>query len=55
MNRVVIVFNEGYANLEANRLWESGDYIKAYNDDKLVGIFRIDEIKMAYKSEKGGK
>ena len=53
MNRVVIVFNEGYANLEANKIQECGDYIKAYNNDDLVGIFRISEIKMAYKSERG--
>ena len=55
MNRVVIYFNEGYVNLEANKIQETKSYIRIYKNDNLVGIFRKSEIKMIYKSERGGR
>ena len=54
MNRVVIYFNEGYVNLEADKIQETKSYIRVYNNDNLIGIFRKNEIRMVYKSAKGG-
>lgn len=54
MNRVIIYFNEGYVNLEADKIQETKSYIRVYNNDTLIGIFRKNEIRMVYKSAKGG-
>jgi hypothetical protein len=54
LNRVVIYFNEGYVNLEADRIQETKSYIRVYKNNELVGTFRKNEIKMVYKSAKGG-
>ena len=52
--RFIIYFKDSdtFANLEATDIFESGEYLQVYNDTKLVGMFLIDTIKVAYLSTK---
>lgn len=54
MPRCVVKFKDGgYCNLEADSLVTIGEYVQAWNgEDRLVGIFLISEICVAYLSEK---
>lgn len=54
MTRCIFWFKdtENYVNIEAEEFHEDGDFIKAYdNHNELVGIFAIENIKGAYRTE----
>ena len=53
MSRCSFWFNDSdkYVSLEAEKLQEDGEYIKAYHNDELVGMFDISIIKAAYKTD----
>lgn len=58
MVRVVVRFknlDDGYVNLEAEEFHEDGEFIKAYKHNELVGLFRIEEVRIAYRSDKNDK
>ena len=54
MSRCIFHFkdSENFANIEGTDFFEEGEYLKVYNGNDLVGIFAIETMKMAYKSEK---
>ena len=54
MPKCVIKFKDGsYCNLIADALITTDEYIQAWHgDNRLVGIFLISEIRVAYLSEK---
>lgn len=54
MARVIVRFknaDDGYVNLEAEEFHEDGEYIKAYQHNELVGMFLIEEVRIAYRSD----
>lgn len=58
MARVIVRFKnteDGYVNLEAEEFHEDGEYIKAYQKNELVGMFRTEEIRIAYRSDKNDR
>ena len=54
MARCVFYFNDNdsYVNLEAEEFHEDGEFLKAYQKNELVGIFKTSEIKAAYRTDK---
>ena len=56
MSRCIFYFNDSnnFVNLEAEEFHEDEGFLKAYKHNELVGIFKIDCIKAAYRTEKGG-
>ena len=54
MPRCVIKFKDGsYCNLEADSLITTGEHIQVwYGENRLVGLFLISEVCIAYLSEK---
>lgn len=58
MARCVFFFGDNYVNLEAEEFHEDEGFLKAYQRTELVGIFKIDTITAAYRTEqneRGGK
>lgn len=58
MARVIVRFknsDDGYVNLEAEEFHEDGEFIKAYQHHELVGLFRIEEVRIAYRSDKNNE
>lgn len=57
MAKCVFYFNDNdnYVNLEAEEFHEDNGFLKAYQRNELVGIFKIDCIKAAYRTEKNEK
>lgn len=54
MLRVIVKFYSGdYCNLSADRMDCDDTLLSIYFEDRLVGIFKIDEVVCAYISEKG--
>lgn len=53
MNHVVVYFksSEKYCNLIADDMHEDDEFLKVYNGNELVGMFLIEDIKSAWKSE----
>lgn len=51
--RVIVKFNScnQYVNLEADEFHEDGGFIKVFKGNELVGIFALEEVKMAYRTE----
>lgn len=51
--RVTIKFRESsqFVNLVADEFHEDGEFIKVYLGPELVGIFLIEDVKMAYRTE----
>ena len=53
MKRAIVKFIDGgYCNLEANYIDADDTYISIHLGDKIVGIFRLEQIKCVYISEK---
>ena len=55
MARVIVRFvnsSDGYVNLEAEEFHEENGFIKAYQRHELVGMFRIEDVRIAYRSDK---
>ena len=53
MQRAIISFVEGgFCNLEADYIDTDGTYVSVHLGDKIVGIFRLEQIKCVYISEK---
>lgn len=58
MARVIVRFvnpDDGYVNLEAEEFHEDAGFIKAYQRNELVGMFRIEDVRIAYRSDKNEK
>ncbi len=57
MSRCVFYFNDNdnFVNLEAEEFHEDGGFLKAYQRNELVGIFKIECIKAAYRTDKNEK
>lgn len=51
--RVIVKFNSSnqYVNLEADEFHEDGSFIKVFKGNEIVGIFALEEVKMAYRTE----
>lgn len=55
MARVIVRFvnsADEYVNIEAEEFHEENDFIKAYQRNELVGMFRIEDVRIAYRSDK---
>ena len=53
MSRCVFYFgNNNYVNIEADEFHEDEGFLKAYQHNELVGMFKIEEVKAAYRTEK---
>lgn len=57
MARCVFYFidSDNFVNLEADEFHEDEGFLKAYQHNELVGIFKTDCIKAAYRTEKEKK
>lgn len=56
MKRAIIKFTDGeYCNLPADYMDIDAEWVSIYEDDKLVGIFKLEDLKAAYISDKGKK
>lgn len=59
MTRVIAKFirdEDGYINIPAEEFHEDGNFIKVYDEhQELVGMFRPEEIRIIYRSDKEGK
>ena len=52
MNRVIAMTQDGItANLEADRIEESGDFFIVYNDEDIVGVFEMGIVLCIYKTK----
>lgn len=53
MSKVVVYFrsSDKYCNLIADDMHEDDGFLKVYNGTELVGMFLIEDIKAAWKSE----
>jgi hypothetical protein len=51
--RVIVKFNSSnqYVNLEADEFHEDSGFIKVFKGNELVGIFALEEVKRAYRTE----
>ena len=56
MARCIFLFkdNDNFVNIEADEFHEDEGYLKAYLHNELVGMFLIDIIKGAYRTEQKG-
>lgn len=56
MAKCVFYFTDSnnYVNLEADEFHEDEGFLKAYQGSELVGFFKIDCIKAAYRTEMRG-
>lgn len=53
MSRCVFYFcDNNYVNIEADEFHEDEGFLKAYKHNELVGMFKIEEVKAAYRTEK---
>lgn len=53
MSRCVFYFGDNnYVNIEADEFHEDEGFLKAYQHNELVGMFKIDEVKAAYRTER---
>ena len=47
-----LIDSDGFVNIEADEFHEDEGFLKAYQRNELVAIFKIDCIKAAYRTEK---
>ena len=53
MGKAIIKFQDGgYCNIEADYIDADDTYVSIHKGDKIVGIFRLDQLKCVYISEK---
>lgn len=58
MARVIVKFvnsTDEYVNIEAEEFHEENGFIKAYQRNELVGMFRIEDVRIAYRSDKNDR
>lgn len=56
VKRAIIKFTDGeYCNLPADYMDIDAEWVSIYEDDKLVGIFKLEDLKAAYISDKAKK
>ena len=51
MSKVFVSTDIGNSVMQAGRMVKSGDLLTVYDGEELVGMFRSEAVKMAYKSE----
>jgi len=51
MNRILVYTDKQTVNLNANTMIIDEGTLFIYCDEDLIGMFLIDEVKMAYKTE----
>lgn len=53
MSRCVFYFGDNnYVNIEADEFHEDEEFLKAYYHNEFVGMFKIDQVKAAYRTER---